>query len=418
MRPRDFCRRRPSVLPSTRILSAVLLVLLAQPVTGSAAEEPVREFNAFVAAYRAGGPGERPGMLRDYLDRQRSAGGFPVTGESGAIFLWVGPDGGSGDGTEVRLVGDFAVATPYEFAWDPAGVPLEPVLPGDTLRFARLPVEPDARLDYAFQVGEERLPDPLNPRRIFSGVGGGEVSELVMPGYRFDPAVAERGDPPAGSLEILDEPWASPKVTVYLPPGYDGSGHYPTVYTADGSAWLEYLELPRTLDALIAAGRIEPLVAVMIDSAENRRRWYYYNPDYLAYLERVVAAVDERYATRAEPAARLHAGTSAGARAALFAALERPDLFRNVAALSPSVHGPPSYWQRHLTAAEPPAPLSLWVSAGSYEGVIEDDAALLADLFRRWDLLVTHVVTPEGHSFGAWRNHAPRMLEHFFPSRR
>gem|GEM_PF-4969528 len=61
--------------------------------------------------------------------------------------------------------------------------------------------------------------------------------------------------------------------------------------------------------------------------------------------------------------------------------------------------------------------MSLWVSAGSYEGVVADDADLLADLFRRWDLPVSQVVTPEGHSFGAWRNHAPRMLEHFFPSR-
>ena len=400
----------------------LILVLLAMPGLGQegggAADDPVRAFDAFVTAYRNAEPGEQDGLLREYRERQPGAGGFPIAGEGEAIFLWAGSDGmGAENLGEVRLVGDFAMPNRYEYSWDPAGVNLEPVVAGGNLGFVRLKVEPDARLDYAFQVSEDRIPDPLNRRRIFSGVGGGEVSELVMPGYRFDPAVAERGDPPAGTLEVLDAPWASPKVTVYLPPGYDPAGDYPTVYTADGSAWVEYLELPRTLDALIAAGRIEPLVAVMIDSKEFRRRWYYYKPDYLSYLERVVTEVDRRYATRPEPAARLHAGTSAGARAALFAALERPDLFHLVGALSPALYGPPSWWHQHLTADHPPAPLSLWVSAGSYEGVVAEDAELLAHLFRRWNLPATHVTTPEGHSFGAWRNHAPRMLEHFFPPR-
>jgi len=400
-----MCRRRIA-------LSALALLLLAPAAPGAADGD----FDRFLVAYRTAEPAARGALAAEWAARRQRSGGLPIAGEDGdVVFLYLG----SGEEDGVRLVGDFRSRSFHDPYWGEEGVAMQAAAPGGGLYFARLEVQPDARLDYAFAIDGERRPDPLNPRTIFSGVGGGTVSELVMPGYRFDPATRHEEAVPSGALHPVDEPWAEPSVTVYLPPGFDRGRRYPVVYTADGSAWKEHLVLPATLDALIAAGRIEPLLAVMIDSAPDRHRWYSYDPAFLAYLERVVRWVDGRYPTRAEPASRLHAGTSAGGRASVYAALERPDLFARAGAMSPSFHGPLSYWQPWFAGERPPpAGLELWLSAGTYEGVIAAEVEAAAELFRRWHLPVTTVTTHEGHSFGAWRNLVARMLEHFFPANR
>jgi enterochelin esterase-like enzyme len=167
--------------------------------------------------------------------------------------------------------------------------------------------------------------------------------------------------------------------------------------------------LPTILDNMIADGEIVPVIAVMIDAAEDRSAWYYFNPDYVAYLERVVKYVDGRWSTRPEPSARVHAGTSAGARASLQAGLERPDLFGNVALLSPSIAAPPHRYAAYFRDDRPTPPVRSFVSAGAHEGAICEDARLLG----LW-LHATPVYTHEGHSFGTWRGVIPSMLRHFF----
>jgi enterochelin esterase-like enzyme len=62
------------------------------------------------------------------------------------------------------------------------------------------------------------------------------------------PTIASVQEGRRGSLRQVNEPWASPRVTVYLPPGYDSSGSYPAIYTADGSAWLDLIRLPSILE--------------------------------------------------------------------------------------------------------------------------------------------------------------------------
>jgi enterochelin esterase-like enzyme len=125
-----------------------------------------------------------------------------------------------------------------------------------------------------------------------------------------------------------------------------------------------------------------------------------------------VAHVDAHWSTRAEPSARVHAGTSAGARASLQVGLERPALFANVALLSPSINGPPHFYAPYLTGERATPTLHAFVSTGVYEGAICEDARLLG----RW-LHTEPVFTPEGHSFGNWRHMAPLMLRHFFAPR-
>lgn len=84
----------------------------------------------------------------------------------------------------MRLTGDFrprSFSNPY---WDIVGEPMTRV---GSLFYLRQMFEPDARLDYRFTVDGKPTLDPLNPRRIFSGTGEGDASELVLPAHRLQP---------------------------------------------------------------------------------------------------------------------------------------------------------------------------------------------------------------------------------------
>lgn len=367
-------------------------------------------FERFAARYRAAAPGEREGIGRAFVEQRRAAGSFPLVARDGSVlFFYLG----TGAEREVRVMGDFATRGPHSIQWDTAGVRLERIAPEGGAFFAQLRFEADARLDYQLLVDGVAQPDSLNPRTIESGSAPSpRASELVLPGYAIPGEVSPTPSVPKGTLIVLDEAWAEPKVTLYLPAGYDPARRYPSIYTADGKAWLGSIGLPTLLDNLTAAGRIAPALAVMIDAAEDRSAWYAYNPAYLAYLERVIAYVDSRYSTYAEPAARLHLGTSAGGRAALFAAFERPGLFGGAALLSPSLGSALYYYEPFLRGRRAPPPqLRLWLSAGSYEGSLCEDTHSLQRYLDDVGVETRATYTHEGHSFGTWRRAASGALQ-------
>lgn len=397
-------------LHAKALLLAVALALLA-PATATAT--PPSTFADLLARAAAAEPAARDALVRAFVAERRAGEGLPVVEAEGSVVFVYLAEGGE---ESVRLVGDFSPRSFFDPYWHPEGEPMERVGP---LFHRRVVLEPDARVDYAFRVEGELVPDPGNPRRIVSGVAGGEVSELVMPGHRLPAAAEPRPGVPRGMLEVVGEAWASPKVTIYLPPGYDPAGDYPTLYTTDGAGWIELIGLPTLLDNLIAEGAIEPVVAVLVDAAADRSAWHYLSADYLAHFERVVAHVDRRYATRERPGERVHAGTSSGGRAALFAGLERPELFGRLALLSPSISAPLHVWSPWLTGRHAPdSALEVFVSAGTYEPSIHQDALALAAFLEPKVARLTTRITHEGHSFGTWRGAAEAMLRWFFGKER
>lgn len=398
-------------IPVERLRRSALF--LAAAAFGCAAAGPgaADGFDDFAARYREASPQERPALAADFVARQGEAGGSPLIEPDGTVvFVYVG----TGREESVRLIGDFRTEHHFTIAWDEVGEELVALAPGGGIYSVRLPFPPDARIDYQIVVDGEPRVDPHNRRNRESGIHG-PVSELVMPEHEPPGEIERRPGVPQGRVLAVEEPWADPKVQVYLPPAYDPGRRYPVLYTADGSAWIEWFRLPTVLDNLIADGAIRPLVAVMIDPGDNRRGRYAYDPETVAYLERVIAWVDRTYSTDARPEGRVHAGTSAGGRMALYIGLERPDLAANLALFSPALHGAPSYWGPYITGeARPAESLRIWMSAGTYEAALYDDALLIEQVLRRAGLEVESVYTPEGHSFGTWRHLIPDMLRHFF----
>lgn len=375
----------------------------------SASSPPFTGFDDFLQRYEAEAAKDRPALAASFVEWQQSRGGFPIRQADGSVvFFYLGEDGEK----SVSVAGDFISTGDHDVNWQSAGESMSNV---GEVYFQRRRFEPDARLDYAYVIDGTRKRDPLNPRHLFSGVGGGDASELAMPAHRTPQETVERDAVAKGTLQVVQEAWATPRITVYLPPGYDRARRYPTLYTADGSAWIGYMKLPTTLDNMIADGSIRPVVAVMIDAAEDRRNTYYFNDGYLDYLRRVVEYVDSHYATLDRPGERVHAGSSAGGRITLHAGLELPALIGNIAMLSPVLDGPFSYYEPYVAGRRQlPKEMKVWLSAGSYEGGIYHDTQAMAGFLRNSGIDTQTVYLHQGHSFGAWREVTPRLLRHFF----
>ena len=129
--------------------------------------------------------------------------------------------------------------------------------------------------------------------------------------------------------------------------------------------------------------------------------------------------VDSQYSTLANPEGRLHTGTSAGGAITLYVGFERPQLFRNLALLSPSLAGPPHYYEPYFSGRKrPDSKLQIWLSAGTHEPHVYQDALTMEAYFIRSETKLKTSYTHEGHSFGAWRRAAQEMLVHFFESSR
>ena len=404
------CHRRRARAVS---VPAALLLLLAGFSLSRSIAEGFPDFESFQGAYGRADATSRPKLARAFIQEQQARGGFPAIQPDGSVIFFYA---GRGDERDVRVVGDFRTRSSNDVYWSDAGEPMSRAVPDGAVFFKRLTLENDARIDYAFRFGGEPGLDPLNPRVGESGMVE-KACELVMPGYRPSPAATPRANVPRGGLRVVDEAWATPKVTVYLPAGYDPAKRYPVIYTADGSAWIRIIGLPAILDNLIADRVIEPVIAVLIDPTDDRSRWYDYDPAYLTYLEKVVEYIDGRYSTRARADQRLHIGTSSGGRATLYVGFERPGLFGDLAMLSPSLTGPPHYFEPYFAGSRrPDRSLRIWLSAGTYEEYIHRDTRTLESYFRRVGVKTKAIYTHEGHSFGAWRNLTPDMLEYFFPA--
>lgn len=392
----------------SRLVAPVLIAFAFLILPSSAESQGVAAFDRLLTALdRTAERDQRP-LITAFITAQRARGGFPIRDRSGVVvFVYVAEE----PTAEVRVVGDFltrSVTSPY---WDASGTPLTRIGP---LFYVRRTFEPDARLDYRFVVDGVPTRDPLNPRTIFSGAGNGEASELSMPLHRAPDASIKRGGIAHGTVTVVREAWATPTVTVYVPPHYDPTRRYPTLYTADGSAWRLYIGLPTALDTLIAARRIEPVLAVMIDAPENRGAWYHCNPEYVTYLQQVVTYIDAHYSTRADPASRVHVGTSAGGKATLHVGVEQPMLFGNLGLLSPSLSPEPECLAPYASDARRLPRARTWITAGTYEGAILADARAWSDRFRTAGAPVSMRTAHQGHSFGAWREAAVEMLQFFF----
>jgi predicted alpha/beta superfamily hydrolase len=233
------------------------------------------------------------------------------------------------------------------------------------------------------------------------------------------------------------------QITVYLPAGYEENQErrYPVLYMQDGQnlfdgrrAFIPGLSwrLHEAADAAIGERTAEPMIIVGIDNA-GVARIDEYTPSRdrkhkgggkaghygRMLLEELLPMIEKRYRTRPDAQHRGIGGSSLGGLVSLHLGLKHSDVFRRIAAMSPSI-----WWDRKTIIREVEShegePPRLWLDVGGREGAeTVGDARALRDVIasKRWqERFEFHEDRRGDHSERAWARRARMMLEFLFPA--
>jgi enterochelin esterase family protein len=163
-------------------------------------------------------------------------------------------------------------------------------------------------------------------------------------------------------------------IWIYTPHGYSaGKKPYGLLVLSDGGLYVNTSRVATTLDNLIAAGLIRPLVAVMVD---NPDRWpeLSCNPAYSDFLaQEIVPWARANYHATDRPDQTIIGGTSLGGLQAAFVGLKHSEVFGNVLSQSGAFGWKPDgekewEWLNRQFAASPRLPLRFSFEAGLMEG--------------------------------------------------
>lgn len=197
---------------------------------------------------------------------------------------------------------------------------------------------------------ELRKLDPLNPKQLVAEadaenpgatVLGGSIAELPL--APPEPWIRRQPSTPAGKVEmhrfqstILKN---RRRIWTYLPAGYSPAHQpYGLLIAFDGHGYLDTagINAPVILDNLIAAGKIPPLIALLIDHPwQDRLRELANDHAFVDFLaEEVLPWAHRQWNITSNAKQTIITGVSAGGLASSYAAFQRPDLFGNVLSLS------------------------------------------------------------------------------------
>lgn len=290
-----------------------------------------------------------------------------------------------------------------------------------------------SRIEYKFDVinggTHGWINDPLNPLVAEDPFGANSVCQAY--GYETPEWSLPDEAAPSGRLEELNVASAAfggrRELRVYLPAGFRDDEIYPLVVAHDGEDFAAYAGLATVLDNLIQRSDIAPVVVALTQSPD-RIREYTDDPRHAAFLcEELLPALHARYPLRDEAAGRALMGASLGAVASLTAAWRRPGVFGRLLLKSgsfmvteTSFHGRDPLFERIYdvirTFREDPGalPQRIFVSCGLYEGLIDQNRALVAFL-REHGADVLFVEALDGHHWQNWRDQLREGLAWVFP---
>lgn len=219
------------------------------------------------------------------------------------------------------------------------------------------------------------------------------------------------------------------KVWVYTPSGYDRSGAtaYGLVIAFDGDDYRsDTMPLPRILDSLTAAGKVPPMVALLVDNSAGAARLadLANQPAFAQFLaSEAVPWVRSRYNVTRDPRRTIVTGSSAGGLAAAYVALVHPEIFGNVFSQSGAFwrgaagsNSPPFEWLTGQYYAQPRKDVRFFVHVGSGEThralgsgpVFIDAVRRFRDAVKSKGYNVTYTEVPGGQHYpGTWRPRLP-----------
>jgi enterochelin esterase-like enzyme len=207
---------------------------------------------------------------------------------------------------------------------------------------------------------------------------------------------------------------------VYTPDVTSSNKLLPTLYLTDGQCYITSGDIKNTLDRLISAKIISPLVVVFVDSrnphnyAENRRNnEFMCNKNYLRFfVNELIPTISHNFSVSIKREDRVIGGLSFGGLNAACFGLSASDHFGGIVMQSPAS-------RKHLKiinnlyAKSPKRPIKIFLSSGNKH----DNAAAIKKLHRvllKKDYSITFKKNNKGHNWENWRPLIDDFLFSFF----
>jgi enterochelin esterase family protein len=287
------------------------------------------------------------------------------------------------------------------------------------------PVEPGV-WEYSFNVDGVGLLDPGNP--WIKPMREPRTSILHLPGT--PPLIHDFQDVPHGTVRL--HTYRSKalgrlrELAVYTPPGYDrqadakfpllvlqhGSGDNQATWTAHGKAhWI--------LDNLLAQGRAQPMIVVMLDghAAIGSTPGAYQDNTGLFQrdlFEDVLPLVESEYRVKPEAANRAIVGLSMGGGQSLTIGLNHTDRFAWVGGFSSAVPGADTVAGALANAEATNGRLRLlWIACGKADFLLQRNESFIA-LLKEKGVRHEWVLTEGDHSWPVWRRYLADFLPRLF----
>lgn len=288
-------------------------------------------------------------------------------------------------------------------------------MPATDLLYLTIRVRNDLRGEYRLGFGEgevQERPDPLNPHTqvfpagedSFHGDKDFTVSVLALPDAPPQPWLRPRPGVTPGQIEqhrFRSEILGNERlISIYTPAGYQYAGEpYSLLVLFDRWTYAEVMGTPTVLDNLIAAGAIQPVVAVLISHVNfevRAREMQCCNPAFVEFLaQELLPWVRRQYHVTTDASRTVLGGMSAGGLVAAYAGLRHPEIFGKVLSQSGAFWWKPDdeneyEWLNRQFAACPRLPLTFYLEAGLLEdgGADEIGTSILSASRRLRDILL------------------------------
>ncbi len=223
---------------------------------------------------------------------------------------------------------------------------------------------------------------------------------------------------------------------VYTPPGYDtSSSTYPTLYLLHGyeqhsPAWLRDGHIASALDALVASGKVRPMVVVMPESYGDYRFLLKGHIEWLSptkindnvalfstmLLSEIVPRVESDYRVSRKQKDRAIAGLSMGGREAIAIGLTHPREFAWIGGFSPAF---PTIEGGRLGVLDPDVKKLrlVWIGCGASDRLVFKGTMRVSALLNDAGVKTTVVPTSGTHSWSVWRDDFRRLAQLLFQAK-
>ena len=374
---------------------------------------------------------------------------LPMTGLAAEVTFRVTVPADTDPAATVHIAGDFQ-------SWQPGNPEYQLVSLGEHLWEIVLPLETGQAIQYKFTLGDwdrvEKGPKGEEIQNRLHKITGDQTLDLEVAGWAHGEA---RQPSKTGNIELITVPdfLDDRRVWVYLPPGYEKEPdrRYPVLYMMDGqnvfdnaTGFAGEWKVDETLEELIPAGKVAPLIVVAVANGSDKRTKEYtpwYSSDHEAgggggkhlkkWIEVLLPHINANYRTLTGPENTGLAGSSLGGLMTMFAAYTHPDVFGKLGSFSPTLGWAGGRLPDMIAKKDKPA-ITIYLDMGTREwGNFKDDDGNdiddSIDRLRRmrdilvgqgfvegWDLMV---VEGEGdrHNEAFWAKRFPGAVVFLFP---